>query len=213
MSWLTQRPQTSDPTNFYSIGKNRTILLVGLGNIGEEYDNTRHNVGFISIDSFVDKTAEMESWVLKKSLKSYVSTGRVGENRVIAIKPTTFMNLSGEAMQAVAQFYKISAEMIVVLHDELDIDFGQIRNRIGGSAAGHNGIKSVTQHIGESYGRIRIGIGPKKPAQIKSEDFVLKKFSAEEQKQLPNMCQEVNAILSEFLYGTELPHDTRTFLV
>lgn len=213
MSWLTQRPQTSDPTNYYTVGKSKTVLLVGLGNVGEEYNLTRHNVGFMCLDNFVAKTADMEPWVLKKSLKSHVSIGRVGENRVIVIKPTTFMNLSGEAVQAVAQFYKVPADQIAAIHDELDVDFGQIRNRVGGSAAGHNGIKSVTQHIGEQYGRIRVGIGPKTPTRIKSEDFVLQKFSADQQSQLPNLYKEVGAILSEYLYGSELPHDTRTFLV
>lgn len=213
MSWLTQRPQTSDPTNYYTIGQNRTILIVGLGNPGKEYDLTRHNIGFYCLDEFVNKTAEMEDWIAKKDLKSVVSTGRVGDNRVIAIKPTTFMNLSGEAVQAAVHFYKISLDNIVVIQDELDIDFGQIRLRLAGSAAGHNGIKSVTQHIGENYGRIRIGIGPKSPARIKSEDFVLQKFSAEQQEQLPNLSREVNAIITEYLFGTELPHDTRSFLV
>lgn len=213
MALFQRQPQSSDPVNYYTIGKNTTILLVGLGNPGAEYDLTRHNVGFLCLDAFVSKTSEMEPWVEKKSLKSLVSTGRIGDSRVIAIKPTTFMNLSGEAVQAVAQFYKIASEHITVIHDELDVDFGQIRNRIGGSAAGHNGVKSVSQHIGEQYGRIRIGIGPKKPAQIKSEDFVLQKFSTDEQAQLGNLTQEVNAILSEYLYGNELPHDTRNFLV
>ncbi|MDL2362758.1 MAG: aminoacyl-tRNA hydrolase [Patescibacteria group bacterium] len=212
MSWLQQRPQTSDPTNYYTVGMNKTILLVGLGNIDEEYDLTRHNIGFKCLDDFVTATPEMEKWVEKKSLKSHISTGRLGENRVIAIKPTTFMNLSGEAVQAVSQFYKLSSEHIVVVHDELDIEFGQIRNRVGGSAAGHNGIKSVSQHLGENYGRIRIGIGPK-PERIKSESFVLKKFSASEQKQLSNLTTEVTAIINEYLFGTELPHDTRSFIV
>jgi PTH1 family peptidyl-tRNA hydrolase len=189
-------------------------LLVGLGNPGPEYEMTRHNAGFITIDAFVSKTDEMDDWVEKKSLKSLVSSGRVGENRVIAIKPTTFMNLSGEAVQAVANFYKIHPDNTVVIHDELDIDFGQIRLRKGGSSAGHNGIKSVTQHLGEDYGRIRIGVGPKTPAKMSSEDFVLQKFSPEQQAQLPNMIQETNAILSEYLYGSnDLPHETRNFLV
>jgi PTH1 family peptidyl-tRNA hydrolase len=213
MALFQRKPQTSDPVNFYSIGLNKTILLVGLGNPGKEYDLTRHNVGFLALDEFVAKTDEMEDWIVKSNLKSQMSTGRIGQNKVIAIKPTTFMNLSGEAVQAVANFYKIHPDNIVVLHDEIDINFGQIRLRKGGSSAGHNGIKSVTQHMGEDYGRIRIGIGPKKPASIKSEAFVLKKFSAEEQEQLPNLCREVNAILSEYLYGSELPHDTRNFLV
>lgn len=213
MAWLQKRPQVSDPAMYYTLGLNKTILLVGLGNPGVEYELTRHNVGFITLDTFVDKQGEMEPWIQKKDLKSLISTGRIGEARVIAMKPTTFMNLSGEAVQAVANFYKVNPDHITVLHDELDIDFGQIRLRQGGSSAGHNGIKSVTQHIGENYGRIRIGIGPKKPAQIKSEDFVLQKFSADEQAQLPNLTREVTAILSEYLYGSELPHDTRTFLV
>jgi PTH1 family peptidyl-tRNA hydrolase len=137
----------------------------------------------------------------------------MGDTRVIAIKPTTFMNLSGEAVQAVASFYKASPGNVAVIHDELDIDFGQIRLRKGGSDAGHNGVKSVIQHLGEDYGRIRVGVGPKHPAKIDSTDFVLQKFSAKEQAQLPNLTREVNAILSEYLYGTELPHDTRNFLV
>ncbi|HWB38617.1 MAG TPA: aminoacyl-tRNA hydrolase [Candidatus Saccharimonadales bacterium] len=213
MAWLQKRPQVSDPTMFYTIGLQRTVLLVGLGNPGKEYDLTRHNVGFMCLDEFVTKSDDMDPWQAKKSLKCEVSTGQVGDARVIAIKPTTFMNLSGEAVQAVVQFYKLSNASILVVHDELDVDFGQIRLRIGGSAAGHNGIKSVSEKIGEDYGRVRIGIGPKKPARIKSEDFVLQKFSAEQQQQLPNLKREVTAVLSEFVYGAELAHETRNFLV
>ncbi len=198
---------------FYSVGQNKTILLVGLGNPGKEYEQTRHNVGFLCLDEFVAKHDDMGGWVEKKDLKCLESTGRLGESRVIAIKPTTYMNLSGEAVQAAVHFYKLSPQYIAVVHDELDIDFGQIRLRVGGSAAGHNGIKSVSQHIGEEYGRVRVGVGPQKPARIKSEDFVLQKFSSEEQTQLPNLTKEVSAILSEFIYGGELPHDTRNFLV
>lgn len=213
MALFQRKPQTSDPKTFYTLGLNRTVLLVGLGNPGAEYELTRHNVGFMAIDHFVEKTAEMDDWIAKRDLKCLLSSGKVGETRVIAIKPTTFMNLSGEAVQATASFYKVNPTNVVVLHDELDIDFGQIRLRVGGSDAGHNGIKSVTQHIGETYGRVRIGIGPKRPEQIASEDFVLQKFSSEEQAQLPNLKREVAAILSEYLYGVELPHDTRYFLV
>ncbi len=213
MSWLSQRPQTSDPVNYYTVGLNKTILLVGLGNPGKEYELTRHNVGFMCIDEFVAKTDGMDDWIQKKDLKCLLSTGRIGEARVIAIKPATFMNLSGEAVQAVVNFYKISPNQIAVIHDELDIDFGQIRLRQGGSDAGHNGIKSVSQHIGEDYARIRIGVGPKQPVKIKSEDFILQKFSAAEQEQLPNLKREVLAILSEYIYGAQLPHDTRNFLV
>ena len=214
MSLFQNRPQTSDPTNFYTVGLNKTILIVGLGNPGNEYELTRHNAGYICLDDFVEKIEGMEPWVAKKSLKCLISIGKAGESRIIAIKPTTFMNLSGEAVQAVVQFYKIAPDNILVLHDELDVDFGNIRLRQGGSSAGHNGIKSVTQYIGEDYGRIRIGVGPKKPARIKSESFVLQNFSEEEQEQLPNLTREVNAILSEYIYGNQqLPQDTRSFLI
>jgi PTH1 family peptidyl-tRNA hydrolase len=213
MAWLQKKPQIGDAVNFYSIGLNKTLLLVGLGNPGKEYDMTRHNIGFDCLNAFVEKTDEMEDWVAKKDLKCLMSSGRISGARVIAIKPTTFMNLSGEAVQAVANFYKIHPDNIVVIHDELDIDFGQIRLRVGGSSAGHNGIKSVTQHMGEQYGRIRVGIGPKKPAKISSEDFVLQKFSASEQEQLPNLRREVNAILSEYVFGGQLANETRSFLV
>jgi PTH1 family peptidyl-tRNA hydrolase len=213
MALFQRRPQVSDPTNYYSVGLNKVILLVGLGNTGKDYEMTRHNVGFICLDEFVSKTDEMEDWLQKKDLKCLMSSGRVGDARVIAIKPTTMMNLSGEAVQSVMNFYKIQPEYTLAIHDELDIDFGQIRLRQGGSSAGHNGIKSVTQHVGEDYGRVRIGIGPKKPARIKSEDFVLQKFSEAEREQLPNLTKEVGAILSEYIYGGQLPHETRNFLV
>jgi PTH1 family peptidyl-tRNA hydrolase len=213
MALFQRKPQTSDPKTFYTVGLNKVILLVGLGNPGKEYEHTRHNVGFMCLDSFVAKSDEMEDWMLKKDLKCLLSSGRIGDARVIAVKPTTYMNLSGEAVQAVVNFYKVPQAQILVIHDELDIDFGQIRLRVGGSAAGHNGIKSVSQHIGEDYGRVRIGIGPKKPERIKSEDFVLQKFNESEQSQLPNLTQEVNATLSEYIYGGKLPNETRNFLV
>jgi peptidyl-tRNA hydrolase, PTH1 family len=213
MAWLQKRPQVSNPPMFYTVGLNKTILVVGLGNPEPKYDLTRHNAGFLCIDDFVSKTDGMEPWQQKKNLKCLLSTGRIGDSRVIAMKPTTFMNLSGEAVRATADFYKVGPEHIAVIHDELDIDFGQIRLRVGGSDAGHNGIKSVTAAIGEAYGRIRIGVGPKRPAKIDSTDFVLQKFSKDEQAQLPNLTREVAAILSEYLYGAELPRDTRSFLV
>lgn len=214
MSLFQQKPQTSDPTNFYTIGVNKTLLLVGLGNVGPEYESTRHNIGFVCVDEFVSESQEMGDWMQKKDLKCVVSTGQMGGCRIIVIKPTTFMNLSGDAVQAAAHFYKISAENIIVIQDELDIDFGQIRLRTGGSSAGHNGIKSVSEQIGEGYGRIRIGVGPKTPEQINSEDFVLQNFSEAEQGQLKSMAREINAILNEYIFGQQsLPQETRSFLV
>lgn len=214
MSLFQRRPQVSDPIQLhYTTGMQRTVLLVGLGNPGKEYSGTRHNIGFDCLDSFVAKTDGMGEWTDKKSLKCQLVSGQVGQTRVYAIKPETFMNNSGEAVQAVAAYYKIPFDKIVLIYDELDIKFGSIRTRVGGSSAGHNGIKSVTQHVGEGTGRIRIGIGPKRPAQMESSDFVLGKFSPAQIKQLPNLKREVTAILSEYLFSTKLPVETRDFLV
>lgn len=213
MSWLSQRPRSSDPVNYYSVGNNKNILIIGLGNPGDGYEMNRHNLGFMCLDEFIDKNSEMQSWIHKKDLKCQLSIGQMGASRVIAIKPQTYMNLSGQAVQAVAQFYKINNDQIVVIQDELDVNFGNIRVRKGGSSAGHNGIKSVSEAIGENYARIRVGIGPKHPEKIKSEDFVLQNFSKQEQEHLTDIKKEVNAMLNEYIYGGELPHDTRSVLV
>jgi PTH1 family peptidyl-tRNA hydrolase len=198
MSLFQRMPQASNPINYVTVGLNKTLLIAGLGNPGPEYDQTRHNIGFAAIDAFV---------------KCVISTGKMGDTRVICIKPSTFMNLSGEAVQAVSNFYKVQPDKLVVVHDELDINFGQIRLRMGGSAAGHNGIKSVTQHMGESYARVRIGIGPKVPEQMDSADFVLKRFSQEELGHMDELTRETNAILSELVFGAELLPETRNFLI
>lgn len=212
MGLFQNRPQVSDPVNYVTVGLNKTILIVGLGNIGKQYDGTRHNIGFAAVDSFVAKQ-QLGDWMEKKDMKCHLASGQIGETRVIVIKPTTLMNLSGDAVQAVAHFYKISPQNIYVVHDELDIDFGQIRTRVGGSAAGHNGIKSVSQQLGdENYGRIRVGIGPKTPAQMDSANFVLQKFSETEQSNLSALLRETDAILSEVAFGSQLTAETRSFL-
>lgn len=213
MAFLQKRPQVGDAIQFYSMSLTKSKLIVGLGNIGKEYDGTRHNIGFAAADAFVKANDEMSAWVSKKDLKCLESTGRIGETRVIVIKPTTFMNLSGQAVQAVASFYKIPLENMVVIYDELDIDFGIIRTRIGGTSAGHNGAQSIIDLVGEDYGRIRIGIGPKKPALMSGANFVLQAFNATEQEQLPQLLRETNAILSEYIFGESLAADTRNFLI
>lgn len=213
MALFQRKPQVSDPVNYVTLGLNKTLLIVGLGNIGKEYDGTRHNIGFAAVDEFVVKN-DLGGWTEKKDLKCHLASGQLGESRIIVIKPTTFMNLSGEAVLAVAQFYKIPPANVVLVHDELDVNFGQIRTRIGGSSAGHNGIKSVTKLLGdENYGRIRIGIGPKKPAQIDSADFVLQRFSDKEQQDMSALLKEATAILSEYSYsGGQLATETRSFI-
>ena len=213
MAFLQRRPQVSNPVNYVTVGLNKTVLLVGLGNPGAKYVDTRHNIGFTCLDSFQQANSDMSPWMEKKDLKCLFSSGQLGQARVIAIKPTTFMNLSGEAVHAVMSFYKIPLEQVVAVYDELDVDFGHIRTRVGGGSAGHNGVKSIIETEGEEFGRIRIGIGPKPHAEMDSADFVLQKFTKKELEHLPALTREVNAILSEYVYGSELLHETRSFLL
>lgn len=210
MALLTKRPITETVMPLYTLSANKTMLIVGLGNIGAEYDNTRHNIGFVCIDKFAEEN-DFEPWVNKKDLKSFITQKSLGETRVILAKPTTFMNLSGEAVQAVASFYKIGVDNILIVADELDIPFGQIRMRTGGGAAGHNGVKSLIHHLGENFGRIRIGIGPKLHEQQDSADFVLAKFSKTEQEKISDLIRETSAIITETIYGGQLHSETRSF--
>lgn len=212
MALFVRQPQGGDSIKYYTLGQNKTALIVGLGNVGREYEHTRHNIGFECLDFFAQKN-EFDPWIEKKDLRCFFTSRTLSDTRVILIKPTTLMNLSGEAVQAVANFYKIPPEQVLTVHDELDIPFGQIRMRVGGSPAGHNGIKSLSGVLGEEYGRVRVGIGPKTPEQIDSADFVLQKFNKKELEHLPELVREVNAILTEYIFGGQLPHDTRSFIV
>lgn len=211
MALFVKRPETGPRINFTTVGMNKALLIVGLGNPGEEYAGTRHNAGFMCLDEFARKN-NFDPWIHKKDLKCELATATIADTKIYLVKPQTFMNLSGEAVQAVQHFYKLNNQQTVVVHDELDINFGQVRCRVGGSPAGNNGIKSVSQHIGEDYARVRVGIGPKKPAQMDSADFVLQDFPKAEQAKLPAMLREVSALLSEYAYGSPFAAETRSFL-
>lgn len=210
MALFQRKPTIESSVPLYTFSAQKTVLIIGLGNPSEEYDYTRHNIGFLCVDIFA-KDNNFDPWILKKDLKSEMTQATMGQTRVILAKPQTFMNKSGEAVQAIMYFYKISPQDVLVIHDELDIQFGQIRCRMGGGAAGHNGIKSLIQHIGGDFGRIRIGIGPKTHETMDSADFVLQRFSDEERNKLKNLSREVTAILTETIYGGDLPHETRSF--
>lgn len=212
MALFQKKPDVSNSAPLYTLGLNKSLLIVGLGNPGKDYDNTRHNIGFACVDHFVEQQ-KMPGWVNKRDLKCSLSSGMVGDKRIIVIKPTTFMNVSGAAVQMTAHFYKINPADVLVIHDELDIPFGQIRSRREGSAAGHNGIKSIIERLGEDFGRIRIGIGNDNTSKIDNADFVLTKFNRDELGQMPNLLREVNSMINEYMFGGELPHDTRSFLI
>ena len=193
-----------DSQPLYTLGNSKTLLVVGLGNIGKEFENNRHNVGFMVVEAY-RKSHEFNDWMDKKDLKCQIVLGNVGSTRVILMKPTTMMNLSSEALQNIQRFYKIDNTDTLVVYDELDIDFGTIRTRVGGSSAGHNGVKSLIKHSGDStiggFGRLRIGVGPKKPARMATADFVLQDFSDEQSELLPKIIREACALIDERTVG------------
>ncbi|WP_444454646.1 aminoacyl-tRNA hydrolase [Rhodobacter capsulatus] len=131
-------------------------LWVGLGNPGAKYAANRHNIGFMAVDRIAADHG-FAPW--KKAFQGFVAEGRFGSVRVILLKPETFMNLSGQSVRAAADFYKIPVEGVTVFHDELDLAPGKLRLKQGGGHAGHNGLRSIHQHMGEAYARVRLGIG------------------------------------------------------
>jgi len=210
MALFQKKPQTSSSAPLYTLGLNKTVLIVGLGNTGKQYAQTRHNLGFMCVDALA-KNHDFPAWTVKKDLKAELTSQNIGEVRVILAKPTTLMNNSGEAVQAIMQFYKIPNAHVIVIHDELDIPFGQIRTRLGGSSAGHNGIKSLLRHVEGDINRVRIGIGAE--TKLSGADYVLQKLGKDEADQLPNLLKEVESILVEFIYRGDLMAETRNFLI
>ncbi len=164
------------------------ILLVGLGNPGSKYEHNRHNIGFMVIDFLVDELKAIN--VTKASFKGALYK----TPHFYLLKPFTYMNLSGESVQAVKNYFKI--EDVVVFHDELDIPLGSIRIKNGGSSGGHNGLKSLDQHIGNDYDRVRLGIG--RPAEKKDVTaHVLGDFSKEEEPCVAKVIQRASEITKE----------------
>lgn len=173
-------------------------LIVGLGNPTTAYKATRHNLGFMIIDE-VAKTLSTDGFKSQTGFfGSLLETG-YNDEKIILLKPATYMNNSGKSVTAVAKYYKIELSDTWVIHDELDLKFGTLRLRRGGSSAGHNGIKSITQMIGEDFVRFRVGIGNELSDEMTSEKFVLSRFSAAEQPYLGQICVQVTAIILDLL--------------
>lgn len=176
-------------------------LIVGLGNPTKQYELTRHNVGFMVIDELSKKLGV----VLKseRKLKAEIAITLRAETLILA-KPETYMNLSGSSIQKIAQFYKIKPEDIWVISDDLDLEFGKIRLRQGGSSGGHNGLKDIIEKVGEEFVRYRVGIKNEQASIVPAKDFVLQKFSKDEQKQLPEVIEKtLNLIVESLQKGIE----------
>ena len=162
-------------------------IVVGLGNPGPEYAGNRHNLGA----KVVDLLAEQRGDRFKKGARGFadVVETRIGDERVVLAKPRSYMNESGGRVKAVLGFYKVTPEQLIVVHDELDIPFAQVRLKVGGGPGGHNGVRSVDAALGtKEYARVRVGIG-RPPGRMDPADFVLRDFSATERKELPLLIE------------------------
>ena len=155
-------------------------LIVGLGNPGEKYENTRHNVGFQVVDELAER---QNAPVQKLKFKALTNLLTISGEKVLVMKPVTYMNLSGEAVRPAADFYKIPPERILVISDDTALDPGKLRIRTKGSAGGHNGLKSIIQHLGtDQFPRVRVGVGQKPHPDYDLADWVLGKFQGEAKK-------------------------------
>ena len=163
------------------------LLVIGLGNPGPQYAKTRHNVGFMVADLLAARMGA--AFKVHKKSGAEIVTGRLGHRPVVLAKPRTYMNESGRQVGPLAKFYSVSPADVIVIHDELDIDFGQIRLTLGGGEGGHNGLRSVANALGtKDFQRVRIGIG-RPPGRKDPAAFVLENFSAAERPEVPTLCE------------------------
>lgn len=162
-------------------------LIVGLGNPGRQYEKTRHNVGFEVIDRLADR---LSASVDEKKFKGCYGKGVIGGNKVILLKPLTYMNLSGESVRAAMDFYKIDPDHMIVVYDDVSLDVGQLRIRTKGSAGGHNGIKNIIAHLGtQEFPRVKVGVG-EKPPRMDLADYVLSRFSQTDRRVMEDAFEE-----------------------
>lgn len=162
----------------------KTILIVGLGNPGKVYAKTRHNAGFMFADLFFEKYLDIfgfSDWNLDKKLKSEISIGKKGKEKLILLKPQTFMNLSGEAVSAAKKYYKVRLEDILVVHDDIDLALGKYKISENSSSAGHNGVQNIIDALGtKNFTRLRIGVDNHGARKTATEKYVLGKFTVSE---------------------------------
>ena len=168
------------------------LLFVGLGNPTPNSQNNRHNIGFKIVDAINSKFGLSKQ---KPKFKGLLTTGNVAEQKVYAIKPLTFMNNSGICIRELIEYFKIDAEDVIVFHDDLDVEFGKIKTKFGGSSAGHNGIASIDKFIGKDYSRVRVGIGkPKENMEV--SDYVLQNFDEDEMMGLEKITKDITDSIS-----------------
>ena len=189
---LFKKIEKSEPTTA------PTAIIAGLGNPGAKYEKTRHNIGFRAIDYIAER---MSVRIDRAKFSALVANAKIGGVSVLLMKPQTFMNNSGEAIRAAADFYKIPPERIIVLHDEISFDAGVIRIRRQGSAGGHNGLKSIIAHVGEGFPRIKIGVGKKPTPDYDLVNFVLGVIPKGEDEKIVERFADIEAAVALMLDG------------
>ena len=167
------------------------ILFVGLGNPTPDNENNRHNIGFKIIDA-INKKFQLSKQ--KPKFKGLLTTGKIGDKKIYAIKPLTFMNNSGICIRELIEYFKIDAKDVFVFHDDMDIDLGKIKAKFGGSSAGHNGIDSIDKSIGKEYSRVRVGIGHPKGSK-KVNSHVLEDFNENEEEKIQDITENIVKLL------------------
>ena len=171
------------------------LLFVGLGNPTPDSENNRHNVGFKIIDAINKRFSFSKQ---KPKFKGLLTTGNIEGEKIYAIKPLTFMNNSGICIRELLEYFKFEAQDVIVFHDDLDIEFGKIKAKFGGSSAGHNGIASIDKFIGKDYSRVRIGIGKPK-TKIEVSDYVLQNFDEDELIGIDKISENINGSIGDLI--------------
>ena len=187
------------------------FLIVGLGNPGELYKKTRHNAGFMAVD-FISNRHDF-IWSNKSKFNADITSGNIGDYKVVLCKPNSFMNLSGRSVLSVMSYYKIESKKLIVIHDDIDLDFGKVKCKIGGGSGGHNGLKSIDEIVNPNYYRIRLGVGRPDHNNSHVADYVLSNFSNSEllvlHGKFDNIVQNLNLLFLSRLeeFKTQIAKD------
>ena len=194
MSLIYQAPKSQ--SDLYIVPASERKLIVGLGNIGKKYEKNRHNVGFMAVEHYVTPLRG----TFKQSNNHHALVHQLADGTLLA-KPTTMMNRSGDAVFALQNYYAIDTPNVLIISDDVDIDFGRLRTRLSGGSGGHNGLKSIIDRIGEDFARLRIGVHNEINEHADTADFVLSNFTQGEQRKFDRLFNDTSSFIQAFIDG------------
>mgnify|MGYP000890856862 FL=1 len=209
MGLFTRQPVQLKQNLPYTVSASvKTKLVVGLGNPEKKYEKTRHNFGFLAVEQYANNN-NYDDWQEQTKFRALISENSFISTKVILVKPLTYMNLSGEAVQLIANYYKVNTPDILVVYDDLSLPFGHIRSRRGGQSGGHNGIKSLMNCLDNDFYRLKIGTKNSELSNLDQSDFVLAKFTKAEESAIKAILSEVSEMINEFVFNSSITSDTR----